>query len=78
MVRLAPKVSVAVTTVMASTAPARTERTGTAVRPRPGSRASRRPSTPGDGSPAATAARPAAGVRSRAWSRAAARCGTWR
>ena len=57
VVRLAPKVSVAVTTSMASTAPAMTERTGTAVRPRPGSRANRRPATPEGGSPAASPAR---------------------
>ena len=74
MPRLAPKVSVAMTTAAASTAPAITERTGTAVRPRPCSSANRRPATPVAGSPAAMAALttpdPPRGHRP-----AAARCG---
>ncbi len=78
MVRLAPKVRVVVTTVMASTAPAMTERAGTAVRPGPGSRASRRPSTPDAGSLLASITRTEPGPRPPACSRVAARCGTCR
>jgi hypothetical protein len=51
--RLAPKVIVAVTTVIASTAPNITERTGTVLRPRPPSRANRRPAIPATGIPVA-------------------------
>ena len=45
--RLAPKTPAATTAATAMTLPARAERTGTAVRPRPGSKAMRTPTAPG-------------------------------
>ena len=65
MFRLAANVSVAATTAVASTAPASTARTGTSVRPRPGSSANRTPATAGEGSPAAWAARTTPDARAR-------------
>ncbi len=53
--RLAPKVTVATITVTASTDPRMAERTGTALRPAPGSRANRIPLTAGSGIPAEAA-----------------------
>ena len=76
--RLAPKVRVAVTTMIASTAPNITERTGTALRPRPLSRANRSPAIPETGMPAARPSLHDARAVFPHRSREVARCGAWR
>ena len=59
-VRLAPNPAAAVRAHTATITPAMAVRTGTAVRPRPGSRASRTPATAGGRKPAERGRRPAA------------------
>ena len=54
--RLAEKVTVVTTTITASAAPKMADRTGTALRPMPGSRAKRTPVTADSGNPSAAAA----------------------
>ena len=78
MFRLAPNVRVAVTTMIASTAPNMIERTGTALRPRPLSRANRSPAIPETGMPAARPSCTMFEPCSRTGRREVARCGAWR
>ena len=64
MARLLPNVTVATTRTTASAVPAIADRTGTEVRPRPGSSAKRIPTTAGTGNPEAVAALAPTDVRS--------------
>src|ERR1700722_2264205 len=78
-VRLAPNVTVASRTTVASTVPRMADRTGARPRSAPGSRASRTPPSAGPGSPAARAARTTADPVARDGTpRARARCGARR
>ena len=74
----APKVRVAVTTVIARTAPTMTERTGAELRPRRLSRAKRRPAIPDTGSPEAMANLTTPDESGLARPRALTRCGACR
>ncbi len=67
MVSPLPKVSVATTIATASAAPKSAERTGTAVRPRPGSSAKRMPATAETGAPEFAASRSSFLVRFGPW-----------
>src|SRR5580700_2142464 len=74
--RLFPKVSVVTTRATARDDPRSMERTGTALRPSPGCRAMRTPTTPGADRPArANAATACAPVDDRTRGRSATRCG---